>query len=56
MTPSASPYAVFIADDWVSVVAQPVDIFQCLRIPPMRITRIRSSIKKKSVQAFKKSL
>ena len=36
MTPSASPYAVFKAEDWVSWVAQPIGIDQCLRLTPKK--------------------
>ena len=47
MTPSASPYAVFKAEEWVSAVAQPIGIGQCLRLAPKKLAPIRSSIKKK---------
>ena len=47
MTPSASPYAVFKAEEWVSAVAQPIGIGQCLRLAPKKLSPIRSSIKKK---------
>ena len=46
MTPSASPYAVFKAEEWVSAVAQPIGIGQCLRLNPKKLAPIRSSIKK----------
>ena len=48
MTPSASPYAVFKAEEWVSAVAQPIGIGQCLRLTPKKIAPIRYSVKKKS--------
>ena len=48
MTPSASPYAVFNAEEWVSAVAQPIGIGQCLRLTPKKLAPIRSSIKKRS--------
>ena len=47
MTPSASPYAVFKAEEWLSAVAQPIGIGQCLRLAPKKLAPIRSSIKKK---------
>ena len=54
MTPSASPYAVFKAEEWVSAVAQPIGIGQCLRLTPKKLAPIRSSIKKKSVNFLRK--
>ena len=48
MTPSASPYAVFKAEECVSAVAQPIGIGQCLRLAPKKLAPIRSSIKKSS--------
>ena len=47
MTPSASPYAVFKAEEWLSAVAQPIGIGQSLRLAPKKLAPIRSSIKKK---------
>ena len=46
MTPSASPYAVFRAEEWVSAVAQPIGIGQCLRLTPKKLAPIRYSVKK----------
>ena len=54
MTPSASPYAVFKAEDWVSAVAQPIGIGQCLRLAPKKLAPIRSSIKKESGNTLRK--
>ena len=54
MTPSASPYAVFNAEEWVSVVAQPIGIGQCLRLTPKKLSPIRSLVKKKRSNSFKK--
>ena len=54
MTPSASPYAVFKAEEWVSVVAQPIGIGQCLRLTPKNHAPIRSSVKKISTNSLKK--
>ena len=54
MTPSASPYAVFKAEEWVSAVAQPIGIGQCLRLAPKKLTPIKSSIKKKSSNSMRK--
>ena len=36
MTPSASPYAVFKAEEWISAVAQPIGIGLCLRLTPKK--------------------
>ena len=47
MTPSASPYAVFKAEEWVSAVGQPIGIGQCLRLTPKKLAPIISSVKKK---------
>ncbi len=55
MTPSASPYAVFKAEEWTSAVAQPIGIGQCLRLSPKKLAPINSSIKKKSCNSLRKS-
>ena len=55
MTPSASPYAVFIAKEWASAVAQPIGIGQCLRLAPKKKSSMKSSIKKKSGNSLKKA-
>ena len=34
VAPASSPYAVFRASDWNSVVAEPIGLRQCLRIAP----------------------
>ena len=47
MTLSASPYAVFKAEDWVPAVAQPIGINQCLRLTPKQVSAIRSSVGRK---------
>ena len=54
MTSSASPYAVFKAEEWVSVVAQPIGIGQCLRLTPKKLTPNSSSVKKKSGNSLRK--
>ena len=54
MTPSASPYAVFKAEEWVSVVAQPIGIGQCLRLTPKKLAPIRYSVKRKSGNSLRK--
>ena len=54
MTPSASPYAVFKAEEWVSAVAQPIGIGQCLRLTPKKLVPIRSSIKNKNCISMRK--
>ena len=56
MTPSASPYAVFRAEDYVSILAEPIGIGQCLRLAPNEIAAIRPSIKKKSGNSLKKAI
>ena len=48
MTLSASPYAVFKAEEWVSAVAQPIGIAQCLRLTPKVLAPITCYVKKKS--------
>ena len=54
MTPSASPYAVFKAEEWVSAVAQPIGIGQCLRLSPKKLVPIRSSGMKMRGNSFRK--
>ena len=54
MTSSSSPCAVFKAEDWVSAVAQPFGIGQCLRLAPKKLAPIRSSIKKKTGNSLRK--
>ena len=54
MTPSASPYAVFKAEEWASSLPQPIGIGQCLRFTPKKLAPIRSSIKKKSGNPLRK--
>ncbi len=54
MTLSASPYAVFKAEEWGSAVAQPVGIVQCLRLTPKKLAPIKSSIKKKNCKSLRK--
>ena len=54
MTPSASPYADFKAEEWVSAVAQPIGIGQCLRLTPKKLVPISSSVKKKSGNSLRK--
>ena len=54
MAPSSSPYAVFTADEWISSVAQPIGIGQCLRLTPKKFAPMRSSIKNKSLIPMRK--
>ena len=54
MTPTASPYAVFKAEEWVSAVAQPIGVGQCLRLSPKKLAPIRPSVKKKSCNSMRK--
>ena len=56
MTPSASPYAVFKAEEWVSAVAQPIGIGQCLRLAPKKLAPNRYTVKKKSGNSLRKGL
>ena len=55
MTQSASPYAVFKADEWVSAVAQPICIYQCLRLTPKKLGSIRSSTNEKNRNSLRKT-
>ena len=55
MTLSASPYAVFKAEECVSDVVQHFVIGQCLRGAHKKLSTIRSSIKKKSGNSLKKA-
>ena len=54
MTPSASPYAVYKAEEWVSAVAQPIGIGQCLRLTPKKLSPMRYSVKKNSDNSLRK--
>ena len=54
MTSSASPYAVFKTEEWVSAVAQSIGIGQCLRPTPKKLTPIRSPIKKNKCNSLRK--
>ena len=54
MTLSASPYAVFKAEEWVFPVAQPIGIGQCLRLTQKKVSPIRSSVKKMSGNSLRK--
>ena len=54
MTLSASPYSVFKAEEWVSAVAQPIGIGQCLRLTPKKLAQIRYSVNKKSGNSLRK--
>ena len=50
MTPSASPYAVFRAEEWAFIEAQLIGISQYLRLSPKKLSPIkkgcRTSLKK----------
>ncbi len=54
ITSFASPYAVFNAQQWVSAVAQPIGIGQCLPLIPRKLALIRSSLKMKSSNSLRK--
>ena len=54
MTPTASPYAVFKAEEWTSAVAQPIGIGQCLRLTPKKLAVIRTTCKKKRGKPLRK--
>ena len=56
MTLSASPYAVFKAEEWVSAVAQPIGVGQFLRFTPKKLVPIRSSIKKQGESSLRNGL
>jgi len=47
MAPSASPYSVFKAEDWM-VPPAPIGIGQCVRVRPRKRYRSNGSTKKKS--------
>ena len=55
MNPTASPYAVFRAEEWTSSVAQPIGIGQCLRLNPKGKVHFRASFKKNSTNALNKA-
>ena len=54
MTLSASPYAVFKAEEWASALAQPIGIGQCRRFTPKKLAPSRSSVKTKSVNSLRR--
>ena len=54
MTLSASPYALFRAEDRLPATAQPIGIGQCLRIAPKKYYRKNTSINKKSGTTLRK--
>jgi len=47
MAPSASPYSVFKAEDWM-VPPAPIGIGQCVRVRPRKRYQSNGSTKKKS--------
>ena len=54
MTPSASPCAVFKAEECVSALVQPIGIGQCLRLTPKILVPIKYSFKKKILNSLRK--
>ena len=54
MNPFSSPYAVFIAELWVSAVIQPISIGKCIRLTPKKLAPIRSSVIKKTGNSMRK--
>ena len=55
MTPSVSPYDVFKAEEWVSAVAQPIGIGQCLRLTQKKSLRLDPLFGKKNGSSLKKA-
>ena len=56
MAPTSSPYAVFRASDWNSVLAEPIELRQCLRIAPKKYSPRSIATKKSSGIISKKTL
>jgi len=56
MAPASSPYAVFRASDWNSVVAEPIGLRQCLRIAPKKFYPRSVTTKQRSGTISKKTL
>ena len=53
MALSASPYTEFRVEEWLSDVAQPIGIGQCLRLAPRNCDPIKSSIQYKKGNSLK---
>ena len=56
MAPASSPYAVFRASDWNSVVAEPIGLRQCLRIAPKKFYPRSVTTQQRSGTISKKTL
>jgi len=56
MAPTSSPYAVFRASDWNSVVAEPIGLRQCLRIAPKKFYPKSVTTQKRNGTISKKTL
>jgi len=56
MAPTSSPYAVFRASDWNSVVAEPIGLRQCLRIAPKKFYPRSVTTQQRSGTISKKTL
>lgn len=56
MAPASSPYAVFRASDWNSVVAEPIGLRQCLRIEPKKFHPKSITTQQKTGTISKKTL
>ena len=56
MTPSASPYSVYKAEEWVTAVAQPIGVGQCLRLSTKKLLPIKSTTKKKNGCSLSKAI
>tara|TARA_Y100001968_G_scaffold325899_1_gene367949 strand:- start:505 stop:705 length:201 start_codon:yes stop_codon:yes gene_type:complete len=54
MAPVSSPYAIFRASDWSSVVAQPIEKEKCICIEPKKYCQQKGMQKKKSGNTLKK--
>ena len=56
MASMSSPYAVFRATDWNSVVAEPIGLKQCLRITPKKFYPKSVTTQKRNGTISKKTL
>ena len=56
MVPTSSPYAVFRASDWNSVVVESIGLRQCLRIAPKKYYPRNATTQQRSGTISKKTL
>tara|TARA_Y100001968_G_scaffold143712_1_gene131276 strand:+ start:417 stop:623 length:207 start_codon:yes stop_codon:yes gene_type:complete len=54
MTPSASPYAIFNAEEWFPAVPQPVCIDDRLQLTPKKLTTVKTYVRN-NAKLFNKS-